>query len=104
MASCGRARGKPGAGRAKLRLSRGFPGCPALRRHPPEVSLPSGHGHAAFERLNKTAGDGIMWQGDTGSPGAGRSKHPSSPYRELRLTWHEKILPGLLLYLWSIAV
>ena len=58
-------RGSPGAGRAKLRLSRGFPCCPAYDVTPYGIGRPIDKGihggHAAR-------------QDDAGSPGAGRAK------------------------------
>jgi hypothetical protein len=62
--------GSPGSGGAspyQNRISR------SPRRHPPEVSLPNGHGMPPLKRLKKTVGDGIMWRGRGGKPRFGRS-------------------------------
>jgi hypothetical protein len=82
------------SGRAKLRLSRGFQGCPGLRRHPQKsVRWPTGHGvrsHAVTrgsrQGIAKRSGRGnfvgisIARQDDAGSLGSGGA----SPYPELR--------------------
>jgi hypothetical protein len=55
----------PGAGRAKLRLSRGFPALPRLRRHP----------YRLVDKLTKEFMEvHAIGQGDAKSPGAGRAK------------------------------
>jgi hypothetical protein len=55
----------PGAGRAKLRLSRGLPRCLAYDVTPYGIGRPIDEG---------TRGVQIAWQDDAESPGAGRAK------------------------------
>jgi hypothetical protein len=76
--------GSPGAGRAKLRLSRGFPCRPRLRRHPYWSVVQVAHDLQAIVRAgSKTTeierefvGGDVVRRGHAGSPGSGGA----SPY------------------------